>query len=121
MSIPKSAPAHNDLGFILLERGDVKGALDRFREAASLDPRLPDAHYNLGRTLRRSGGFAEAVEHFRRAVDLLPGVATGAGQSGVAPRDGASERASIDRHRRCARRACCLRFPRAATRLCWTS
>ncbi len=45
------ARAHDRLGFVLGQQGRTVEAVERFREAVRLDPKLADAHYHLGATL----------------------------------------------------------------------
>ena len=69
---PTHAAARNNVGFILMERGDLDEASRDLLEALRLDPRLPDAHFNLGLISERRGEFDEAVRHFRDALRIRP-------------------------------------------------
>jgi tetratricopeptide (TPR) repeat protein len=63
------ARAHNGLGVLAAETGDLDEAIARWRTATELDPRDWDTLYNLGRALRRAGRNGEArpyVEKFAR-------------------------------------------------------
>ncbi len=70
---PQAAIAHNNLGAMLLERGELAPAEVHLREAALID--YPEAHNNLGILLSRLGREAEAVERYREALRLRPGFA----------------------------------------------
>ncbi|MGH7067880.1 MAG: tetratricopeptide repeat protein, partial [Acetobacteraceae bacterium] len=48
---PKSALAHNNLGYFFLDRGNPDAAAPEFREAIRLDPRIASAHYGLALAL----------------------------------------------------------------------
>jgi protein O-mannosyl-transferase len=69
---PESAIAHNNLGNALLKKGDVEGAVLRFRRAVELAPEHAPGHYNLGLALAQRGGVAQAAAHLQRAVTLEP-------------------------------------------------
>ena len=47
-------PAIVNAGNLLLEDGDVDGAIARFEAAIALDPDYPEAHHNLGVAYRRA-------------------------------------------------------------------
>jgi tetratricopeptide (TPR) repeat protein len=63
-------PALVNAGNLLLEDGDVDGAIARFEAAIVLDPDYPEAHHNLGVAFRRLGRRREAVRALRRATVL---------------------------------------------------
>ena len=50
---PLSAVGHNNLGQLLLKKGQVLGALGEFKVAIQLDPNLSSAYANLARLLLR--------------------------------------------------------------------
>src|ERR1700682_1032060 len=62
---PRSAPAHNYLGFALGRTGSVSQAISEFRRALELDPRYPDALYNLGTALMIDGQYTAAVQNLQ--------------------------------------------------------
>ena len=55
-----------------LRQNDLPGAIDKFREAISLDPQNAKAHYQLGLALRQKGALAEARVEFQKAQGLAP-------------------------------------------------
>jgi tetratricopeptide (TPR) repeat protein len=67
---PACVPAIVNAGNLLLEAGDVDGAIARFEAAIVLDPDYPEAHHNLGVAFRRAGRRSDAVRELRRATGL---------------------------------------------------
>jgi tetratricopeptide (TPR) repeat protein len=63
-------PAIVNAGNLLLEAGDLDGAIARFEAAIALDPDYPEAHHNLGVAFRRAGRRSDAVRELRRATGL---------------------------------------------------
>jgi tetratricopeptide (TPR) repeat protein len=63
-------PAIVNAGNLLLEDGNVDGAIARFEAAIVLDPDYPEAHHNLGVAFRRAGRRSDAVRELRRATGL---------------------------------------------------
>jgi tetratricopeptide (TPR) repeat protein len=63
-------PAIVNAGNLLLEDGDIDGAIARFEAALVLDPDYPEAHHNLGVAYRRAGRRSDAVRELRRATGL---------------------------------------------------
>ena len=57
----------------LLAAGDGDAALEAAREAASLNPNVPDAVTALGRALVAAGHLPAAISEFHRALRLDPG------------------------------------------------
>ena len=70
---PDAWLAHNNLGYLLAEQGDVDDAAWHYREALRLEPNYADAHNNLGTILLRAGKVQEATAHFEQAVQIEPG------------------------------------------------
>lgn len=66
-------PAHNNLGAIYLERGDLYAAASEFSWARRLLPGHPDPRLNLALTLERAGRIEEAVEEYGSALEVYPG------------------------------------------------
>jgi len=64
------APAHSELGRLLLKRGDLEGAIRELERAVAIDPEITAALYNLGQAYRRKGDAARAVELLARVTKL---------------------------------------------------
>jgi tetratricopeptide (TPR) repeat protein len=69
---PDYASAHNNLGSVLLQRGNPSQAIVHLMEAVRIDPRSAEARYNLGRAYRAQGNRAAAIDSFRETVRLMP-------------------------------------------------
>jgi tetratricopeptide (TPR) repeat protein len=78
--------AHNNLGFIFLQRGELDGAISHFQTALNIRANNPQTHYNLGSALVHNNlGNAlvrkklvdEAIAHYEKAVELRPDYADG--------------------------------------------
>jgi len=81
-----SARAHLFVAQELEERGDIDGALLRYRQAVAIEPNSAKAHAALGQFLVRIGWTKDAIEHLEAAYrlnPLEPGVAQALTDSGV--------------------------------------
>ena len=73
--------AHNNLGYLFLQRGELDSAISHFETALMIRSRNAAAHYNLGEALvennlanalARKGLLDEAISHYEKAVKLRP-------------------------------------------------
>ena len=62
-------PAHNNLGVLLLGKGDLYGAANEFEWARKLMPGHPDPRVNLSLTLERAGRTDEAMKTYERILE----------------------------------------------------
>jgi len=69
---PVHIDAHINLGRLLHEDGDLRGAEKQYRDALSADPAHPVAAFTLGVALDDQGRLADAAEAYRRAIELDP-------------------------------------------------
>jgi len=69
---PQSATAHNNLGKVLLERGEIEQAKLHFRAALAISPHNVNARFNLGLAQLAGGRTGRARESFRKAVERNP-------------------------------------------------
>ncbi|HEY1661143.1 MAG TPA: tetratricopeptide repeat protein [Verrucomicrobiae bacterium] len=61
---------HNDLGFVMLERGETTNALPHFRRAVELQPDDEASQKNLGSALLQEGNVDDAITQFQIALNL---------------------------------------------------
>lgn len=66
-------PAHNNLGVILLNRGQLYEAAEEFDWARRLMPGHPDPRVNLGIALERGGKVEDARDAYASAIEVYPG------------------------------------------------
>ncbi len=69
-AVAKYAPALTNLGNLLLEDGDLDGAIARYEAAIASDREYAIAYLNLGVALKKAGRLAEAVRALRQAQRL---------------------------------------------------
>ena len=69
---PAYAPAHGNLGLVLLSSGRAEEALGHLHRSLGLDPAQPAVWNNLGMTLVRLGRFAEGAQACRTALSHDP-------------------------------------------------
>jgi len=67
---PRFSPARAQLGKLLLNSGDLSGAVEQLETAVKLDPEDATAAYQLGQAYRRTGDGARAQEMLARVVKL---------------------------------------------------
>ena len=66
-------PAHNNLGVLFLQRGDLYAAANEFEWARKLMPGHPDPRVNLALTLERAGRYDDAIDSYESALEVYPG------------------------------------------------
>lgn len=69
---PANADAHALLGTLLLQRGDITGAITSIKHALSLDATSGLFHFYLGNAFDKAGNFSSAQEAFENAIHLMP-------------------------------------------------
>ncbi len=69
---PELARGYFDKGNVLLDRGDLKGALGAYAEALRLKPDSATAHYNTGLIHVRLGAWDAAITACRQAIAFKP-------------------------------------------------
>jgi len=69
-SVARYAPAIANLGNLLMEAGDVEGAIGRYEAAVAADDDYAVAHFNLGIAYKRAGRLDEGVRAMRKAQRL---------------------------------------------------
>jgi tetratricopeptide (TPR) repeat protein len=64
--------ARNNLGFVLLKKGNVDGAITCFKKALQIKPGYAEAHNNLGNALYQKGSVDEAIVEDQAALQIWP-------------------------------------------------
>ena len=70
---PDNAAAHNDLGVLYLNDGQVEKALDEFQKAAVLQPKMALARVNESFAQLALDRPADAESSARKALEIVPG------------------------------------------------
>lgn len=69
---PNTFLLHNVLGIALDGLGEYDGAINSYRNALKLQPKMPDLHFNLGIVFGNLNRFEEAANSYRKAIALNP-------------------------------------------------
>jgi tetratricopeptide (TPR) repeat protein len=69
---PHSIMAHNNLGLVRAQQGQLAAAIAQYQRALQSNPQAAEVHYNLGNAWLRQGNQEQALTHYRRAVQLKP-------------------------------------------------
>ena len=69
---PSHIRARNNLGMLLLNRGNVAAAAEQFQKSLDVYPDYAPAQNNMGLALMASGQYAAAAPYYRRAIELDP-------------------------------------------------
>jgi tetratricopeptide (TPR) repeat protein len=64
--------AHNNLGIVLSQKGEVDEAIAHYQKTLEMSPDSADADYNLGNALLQKGEIDAAILHCQRAVTIQP-------------------------------------------------
>ncbi|MGI9474025.1 MAG: hypothetical protein ACR2NZ_20970 [Rubripirellula sp.] len=65
-------PAHNNIGLLHYDEGNLYPAVLAFERAMTLMPQDPTVYYNLGLTLEAAGKLDEALDLYWQAVEMDP-------------------------------------------------
>ncbi len=69
---PECWMAHNNLGIVLFQKGEIDEAIAHYRITLNLQPDFWDADYNLGNALLGKGKVDEAIAYCEKAVANQP-------------------------------------------------
>jgi lipoprotein NlpI len=70
LCMPRFAPSMANLGNLLIEEGDLAGAIAHYEAAIAADDDCAVAHFNLGVAYKRAGRVDEGVRAMRKAQRL---------------------------------------------------
>jgi Flp pilus assembly protein TadD len=65
-------PAHNNLGLVLLHKGQVYDAAWEFQFAAKLLPHSVEPRHNLGNVMEQVGRYPLAEQYYQEALEIDP-------------------------------------------------
>jgi protein O-mannosyl-transferase len=68
----RSHLAHNNLGIVLFNRGEIHKALEHYKEALQIKPDYVQAYTNLGMALDSLGRISEAIFSYKEALKINP-------------------------------------------------
>jgi tetratricopeptide (TPR) repeat protein len=95
---PDSAPTHNDLGQLLIQKGFPKDAEREFERAVNADRRFWPAWYNLGLARAARGDSIGARVAFNRTLYYNPGNSWAHFQTGLLEEERGSNESAIDHY-----------------------
>ena len=93
---PNSAPLHNQLGQLLVQKGFPKDGEREFERAVNSDTHFYQAWYNLGLIRSSHGDYSGAERAFRRTVALAKGHSEALFQLGMIEEKSGNMDAAID-------------------------
>jgi len=96
-----SGIAHFNLANALIEEGDVPGAIQEFKIAATFMPNWADIHFNLANALLRQDQVQEAIDEYGVALQLKPKFTKALSNLGIAH----AQRGELEAAERCLREA----------------
>ena len=68
--------AHNNIGAIYLEKGNIRGAIEEFEKAIKINPKFIRAYNNLGLAYDKLGDKEKAIYFLKKAIEINPNLAT---------------------------------------------
>ncbi len=75
--------AHNNLGTVFLEAGEIDKGMEQLSIALEIKPESPGVLYNLGLALKQKGHLDEAARYFSEALDINPNLADAHNNLGI--------------------------------------
>jgi len=69
---PGSSMVRNNLGYALLQKGQMDEAMAQCQKALEINPNYAEAHNNLGNALSKKGQVDEAIEQYQKALEIAP-------------------------------------------------
>jgi tetratricopeptide (TPR) repeat protein len=84
---PESWLAHDNLGVVLVRRGQLDEAVGHYRAAIRLNPAYPEAYNNYGNVLAQTRHWSEAAEAYAGALRARPSFADAENNWGKAMND----------------------------------
>ena len=71
---PASPRAHNNMGDVYAQEGNMEGAIREFKKAIEIKPDYADVYHNLANIYHHNGNFTEAIKFYKQAISFEPGL-----------------------------------------------
>ena len=91
--------AYSNLGVSLQHRGELKAAIDSYKQALKIKPDYIQVYYILGLALRDRGDLEASIDCYRQAVKVKPGDADALNNLGAALQHNGELDAAIDTYK----------------------
>ncbi len=69
---PDSFENHHDLGLALIQVGEIKPAMESFKQSVKINPKHAQSHYNLGYCYQKLGFIDSAIYSYEDTISLNP-------------------------------------------------
>jgi tetratricopeptide (TPR) repeat protein len=69
---PNCWVGHNNLGWILSQKGQLDGAIEQYQKALEINPNYAEARNNLGVTFAKQGQADAAIAQYQKALEMAP-------------------------------------------------
>ncbi|MEE9268704.1 MAG: tetratricopeptide repeat protein, partial [Candidatus Krumholzibacteria bacterium] len=112
---PDFSKAYNSWAYELYQKGDTRGAIEKYTQAVEHDSSFAEARLNLAKLLLSSKRFEEAVEAYRGYLDTVSGNSDAVGSAHVGLGDAYAALALFEEAERCYRKA--LRLSRESVEI----
>ena len=68
----RNSVAHNNIGYVLYQKGDVEDAIKQYNQALEINPNYAQAHFNLGVVHLKRGEVDDAIAEYNHALAIMP-------------------------------------------------
>jgi len=68
----RNSVAHNNIGYVLYQKGDVEDAIKQYDQALEINPNYAQAHFNLGVVHLKRGEVDDAIAEYDHALAIMP-------------------------------------------------
>jgi len=69
---PKDYVAHNNIGILYKQKGDIKKAMEEYTKALEINPTYSLTYNNIGNIYLESGQYDAAIRFYKKAISLDP-------------------------------------------------
>jgi protein O-GlcNAc transferase len=97
---PDYAEAYNNMGVVLMDKGEPMAAIDSYKKALQFKPNYAEAYYNMGAALQDKGDPVAAIDSYKKAIKFKPSYAVAYNNMGVALKEKGDPAAAIDSYKK---------------------